>query len=135
MQDLERISITIEPDLLSALDEHVARSGHANRSKAVCDFIRAGLRDVGPDDRQVVGVVAITYDHEARAIADHLVQHAHRHEGRVLATTHLHLDARHCLEMSALSGSAADVRHYADHVMGMKGVEYGGLLLTRPLER
>jgi len=133
MQDLERVTITIEPALLAALDEHIARSGHANRSKAVCDFIRAGLRDAGPQDREVVGVVAITYDHEARALAETLVHHAHRHEGRVLATTHVHLDARHCLEMSALRGPAGEVRHYAEHVLGMKGVEYGGLLLTRPV--
>lgn len=133
MADLERITITIEPELLARLDAFLARSGHANRSKAVSDFIRAGLVDAESGDEEAVGVVAITYDHEKRDLADRLVHMAHDHEGMVLATTHLHLDHHNCLEMSALKGSRSAIQHYADHVSGLKGVHHGGFLVARPL--
>ncbi len=138
MADLERITITIEPDLLARLDAFLARSGHTNRSRAIGDFVRAGLLeadDAGPDDAAAVGVVAVTYDHERRDTADRLVHVAHGHEGMVLATTHIHLDARHCLEMSALRGTRAEIRHFAEHVSGLKGVHHGGFLVARPIDR
>ena len=133
MPDLERITITIEPDLLARLDAHLARSGHSNRSKAISDFLRAGLLDVEDDDAEAVAVLAITYDHERRDMADRLVQHAHDHTGMVLATTHIHLDAHNCLEMSAVRGPKGDIRHYAEHVTGMKGVHHGGFVVARPV--
>ena len=43
MADYERISITIEPELLAALDASLAAHGHANRSEAVRDLVRASL--------------------------------------------------------------------------------------------
>jgi CopG family transcriptional regulator, nickel-responsive regulator len=133
MSDLERVTITIEPDLLARLDAFIAGCGHANRSKAITDFIRAGLREAEQDEGEAVAVVAITYDHERREMSDRLVHHAHDHGGLVLATTHIHLDARNCLEMTALRGSRADVTHYAEHVVGMRGVHQGGFVITRPL--
>jgi len=138
MADLERITITIEPELLVRLDAFLARSGHSNRSKAIGDFVRAGLLDADDgidDDADTTGVVAVTYDHERRDMADKLVHMAHDHEGMVLATTHIHLDANNCLEMSALRGTKAEIRHYAEHVAGMRGVHHGVFLLARPIAR
>jgi CopG family transcriptional regulator, nickel-responsive regulator len=138
MPDLERITITIEPELLARLDAFLARSGHTNRSKAIGDFVRAGLLDADDgieEGIEAVGVVAVTYDHERREMADKLVHMAHDHEGMVLATTHIHLDASNCLEMSALRGTKAGIRHFAEHVSGMRGVHRGGFFLARPIER
>jgi CopG family nickel-responsive transcriptional regulator len=133
MPGLERISITIEPDLLARLDAFVASAGHSNRSEAIRDLIRGRLiEEAGPDD-EVTGVVAITYDHEQRDLSDRLVQVAHVHHGAVLATTHVHLDERHCLEMSALRGRRSELVHYAAHIIGMKGVRHGSFLVTRPV--
>lgn len=134
MPDLERVTITIEPELLSELDAYIARSGHSNRSKAISDLIRAGLSDAETDNSPTVAVVAITYDHERRDMPERLVHHAHDHEGLVLATTHIHLDTRNCLEMSALRGPRMEVRHYAEHVVGMKGVHHGGFVIARPIQ-
>jgi CopG family transcriptional regulator, nickel-responsive regulator len=136
MADLERITITIEPDLLARLDAFLTRSGHSNRSKAIGDFVRAGLLEADdgvPEDAEAVGVVAVTYDHERREMADKLVHMAHDHEGMVLATTHIHLDAHNCLEMSALRGTRSEIRHFAEHVSGLRGVHHGGFLVARPV--
>jgi CopG family transcriptional regulator, nickel-responsive regulator len=133
MPDLERVTITIEPDLLARLDAFITRTGHSNRSKAITDFVRSGLLDAEEDDQEAVAVVAITYDHEKREMSDRLVHHAHDHGGLVLATTHIHLDSKNCLEMTALRGLRRDVTHYAEHVVGMRGVHQGGFVVARPI--
>lgn len=133
MGKLERISITIEPELLEWLDTYVAHSGHSNRSEAVRSLVRDRMVDETRSEEEVIGVVAITYDHEKRELSDKLVHAAHAHHGMVMATTHLHLDARHCLEVSALRGARVELEHYADHLIGTKGVQHGAFMITRPV--
>ncbi len=132
MPKLERISITIEPDLLDRLDAYVSESGHSNRSEAIRDLIRGRLVERSQGDAMVTGVVAISYDHEQRELSDKLVQVAHAHHDYVLATTHVHLDPRNCLEMSALKGPRTELQHYADHIIGLKGVSHGAFVITKP---
>ena len=130
MAQYERISITIEPELLARLDAHIAASGHANRSEAIRDFIRARLVETASSEDRVVGSLTTVYDHGQRALADRLVEAAHDHHDLVLATLHVHLDHDRCLELSALKGRRGDVEHYAHHVLGMKGVLHGDLTIT-----
>lgn len=133
MADLERITITIDADLLARLDAFVARAGQGNRSKALCDLVRAGLLEAEEDEEAAVGVVAVTYDHDRRELADRLVHLAHDHGALVLATTHIHLDEHNCLEMSALNGTKKQIHHYAEHLTGMRGVHHAGYVVARPV--
>ncbi len=132
MPKLERISITIEPDLLARLDRFVNEAGHSNRSEAIRDLIRSHFVERSDDTERVTGVVAISYDHAQRDLSDKLVHVAHAHHDYVLATTHVHLDADHCLEMSALAGPRAELERYADHIIGLKGVNHGAFVITKP---
>ena len=132
MSKLERISITIEPDLLARLDRFVGEAGHSNRSEAIRDLIRSHFVERSDDTERVTGVVAISYDHAQRDLFEKLVHVADAHHAYVLATTHVHLDADHCLEMSALAGPRADLERYADHIIGLKGVNHGAFVITKP---
>lgn len=130
MSDLERISISMPSDLLALLDEHVQSAGHANRSEAVRDMIRARLvADRGPDDA-VAGSLTVVFDHRQRALAERMIDAAHDHDDIVLSTLHVHLDKDTCMEVSALRGTRHDLEHYASHVLGMKGVLHGEIVIT-----
>lgn len=124
---LERISITIEPELLAQLDAHIAEHGLNNRSEAIRDLVRARLTEALPDDERVTASLTVVYDHHQRALADRLTETAHDHHDIVLSTLHVHLDRDRCLELTALRGTRAELRHYADSVTGIKGVLAGEL--------
>lgn len=130
MAGLERISITIDADLLTRLDRLVDRSGTANRSEVLRDLVRARLLEERNDDDVVAASLTLVYDHDRRELSERMVAHAHDHHTMVLATMHVHLDHDHCLEVTALRGRLADLRHYADHVLGLKGVLHGQLVVT-----
>lgn len=130
MAELERISITIDADLLEQLDAFIARAGHGNRSEVIRDMIRDRLIEDQDGDTPGVGAVTITYDHHRRDLAERLVGAAHEHHDLVLSTLHVHLDHDHCLEVSALRGARRDMRAYADHLLSMRGVIHGGLVMT-----
>ena len=63
-------------------------------------------------------------------IGERLTELQHLHLDRVVTTTHVHLDARRCLEVILLRGPAKIVRELADSLIGTKGVETGRLVLA-----
>lgn len=129
---LERISLAIERDLLRAFDRLLKRRGLGNRSEAVRDLVRARLvaDDAASSRGEAVASLTLVYDHEQRELAERLVGSGHQHRARVLSTMHVHLDDRLCLEVMALRGTPAELRHFADHLIGLKGVRHGELVLT-----
>jgi CopG family nickel-responsive transcriptional regulator len=130
VSDYQRVSITIEPELLARLDAHVDALGSSNRSEVLRDLIRARLAEnAGPDDT-VAGSLTIVFDHGQRALAERLVHVAHDHDHLVLSTMHVHLDHDTCMEVSVLKGRRASLRHYAAHVLAMRGVLHGELVVT-----
>ena len=129
-EPIERVSISMDTALLQKLDELVAASGHANRSEAVRDMIRARLVDEAGVDEIVAGTLTVVFDHRQRALAEKMIDVAHEHDHIVLSTMHVHLDADTCLEVSALHGRRGALRHFAVHVLGMKGVLHGQLVIT-----
>ena len=137
MADLTRISISLESVLLSAFDANITSRGYATRSEAIRDLIRAHLireeasdAKVGSTD-QVVAVVSLVYDHHARELAARLIDKQHHHHNLVVSSLHVHLGARHCLEVSILRGPLAEVRHLGEELLSTRGVLHGDITYTR----
>jgi CopG family nickel-responsive transcriptional regulator len=129
--ELERVSLAIETDLLRRFDALLERRRLGNRSEAVRDLIRRRLvEEEAGGDGEVVGTLTLVYDHGQRELTDRLVEAGHHHHARVLSTLHVHLDERLCLEVQALRGTPADLRHLADRVLGLKGVKHGQLVVS-----
>ncbi len=126
----ERISISLDAALLAALDGSLARSGHANRSEAIRDLIRGRMVSEAAPEQIVAGSLTVVFDHQQRSLSDRLVGAAHDHHHIVLSTLHVHLDHDTCMEVSALRGRRQDLEHYCEHVLGIKGVLHGELVLT-----
>jgi CopG family transcriptional regulator, nickel-responsive regulator len=128
---MQRITISLDDETARALDAHVARRGYGNRSEAVRDLVReAASRDeAGARGGRCIGVLSYLFDHERRDLARKLVHTHHDHHALNLSTLHLHLDARRCLEVAVLQGSARQLRAVADQVSAERGVRLGDLRL------
>ena len=129
---LVRFSVAIGGELLQKFDQYREVHQYPNRSEAVRGLMRAALIEevVTRDDSDAMGVVTLIYDHHAGRVADRLTEIQHEHLERVVTTTHVHLDARRCLEVILLRGQAKLVRELADSLIGTKGVETGRLVLA-----
>lgn len=127
---MQRITITIDDDLLAELDEMIRRRGYANRSEALRDLARAGMKEVALEQGEIsecFGVLSYVYDHEARDLARRLTSSHHHHHDISVASLHVHIDAGRCLEVSILKGDTGEVRHFADSITAQKSVEHGEL--------
>jgi CopG family transcriptional regulator, nickel-responsive regulator len=132
MSDKERISLAIEPELLRRFDRLIEESG-SNRSEAVRDLIRERLIEdeaSAGTKGECVGTLTLVYEHGKRDLADRMLELGHSHHHCVIASMHVHLDHDNCLEIIAVRGSPKMLRSYANHLIGLKGVKHGKLVLT-----
>jgi CopG family transcriptional regulator, nickel-responsive regulator len=133
---MQRITITVDDDLMVDLDRLIAKRGYQNRSEAIRDLARAGMQQATEEagtGRDCVGALVYVYDHSARELPRRLVHSAHEHHDMSMATMHVHLDHDSCMEVTVLKGRTPEVQHFADHVIAERGVRYGRLFVV-PVE-
>ena len=131
MAELVRTGVSIEQDLLDKFDELIAKRGYGNRSEAVRDLIRDMLvSEEVSGNRQVVATLSMIYDHHRPDLSNKLTEAQHHHHGNVLAATHVHLDEENCFEVVIMKGPAYEVKHLAEHMLSLKGVKHGKLVMT-----
>jgi len=134
---MQRVTITLDDELLADLDNCVAMRGYQNRSEAMRDLVRAGLQQTAVETdakSECVAALVYVYDHHSRDLSRRLVQDFHDHHDMSLATLHVHLDEESCMEVSVLRGLGDSVRHFAEHVIAERGVRYGRIVAV-PLAR
>jgi CopG family nickel-responsive transcriptional regulator len=132
---MQRVTVTLDDDLLAEVDAFVTERGYQGRSEALRDLTRAGLQTVASsaDAGTCVAALVYVYDHEVRALAKRLAASQHDRHDLSVATLHVHLDHEACLEVAVLRGATADVRHFAEHVIAERGVRHGRLVVI-PVE-
>ncbi|MBJ3816091.1 nickel-responsive transcriptional regulator NikR [Shimwellia pseudoproteus] len=126
---MQRITITLDDDLLDTLDGLSARRGYHNRSEALRDILRNTLAQEAVADNQQSGyaVLSYVYEHEKRDLASRLIQTQHSHHDLSVATLHVHINHDDCLEIAVLKGNMGDVQQFADDVIAQRGVRNGHL--------
>lgn len=129
---VERITITIDADLLAFVDTLSASKGYGSRSEAIRDILRQAARvEANADpDAPCFATLAYVFDHETRDLARRLTNQQHDHHDLSVATLHVHLDRHECLEVSVLRGSSGEVRAFADSVTSQRGVRHGHLQIV-----
>src|SRR5882757_8870540 len=129
---MQRITITLDDELMNELDQMIVEQGYQNRSEAIRDFTRAGMQQAAQKlgkSGECVAALVYVYDHAARDLSRRLVENYHGHHDLSLATLHVHLDDDNCMEVTALRGSGAEVQHFADHIIAERGVKYGRVVM------
>ena len=131
MAELTRTGVSLEEDLLEQFDRVIARRGYKNRSEAIRDLIRESLVAEAVDkNKQIVATLSMIYDHHRPNLSNKLNEIQHHSHGNVLAATHVHLDADNCLEVVIMKGRSGEIQHLADHMLAMRGVKHGKLVVT-----
>ena len=127
---MQRVTVTLDEDLLAEIDGLIVERGYQNRSEAVRDLARAGLTRMAQESgsrETCVGVLSYVYDHAARNLASRLTNTFHHHHDLTIASMHVHLDPENCLEVGILKGPMAEIQHFADHVISERSVRHGSL--------
>jgi CopG family nickel-responsive transcriptional regulator len=131
-----RFGVSMDEQVLKALDEIVEQRHYANRSEAIRDLVRGEqVREDWEKGRgPVVGTLTLVYDHHVSEVNERLVNLQHDHEHMVHSTMHVHLSHRMCLEVIVLRGKPREIRDLADRLIAARGVKHGRLTATAAKE-
>jgi CopG family nickel-responsive transcriptional regulator len=89
---MQRVTVTLDDDLMTELDELISSRGYQNRSEAIRDLARAGMHQTSlgaASDQQCVAALVYVYDHEVRELAKRLTHAFHDNHDIALATLHV----------------------------------------------
>lgn len=129
---MQRVTVTLDEDLMADLDRVMAERGYTSRSEAIRDLARAGLaraRVEASAETPCVAAMVYTYDHSAREVSRRLTAAHHDFHDLTVSSLHVHLDHDECLEVSILKGSVGEVRHFADHLVAQRRVQNGEVVI------
>ena len=130
---MERVTISLDDELLAQFDDYLKRKGYGNRSEGIRDLLRERLEtDRLAEGKAEFAVAALSYvyNHEQRELSRRLAKSQHAHHDLVLSTLHVHLDHENCLEVAILKGPTPEVRSFADSMIAETGVRHGSLNLV-----
>lgn len=132
MTELVRFSVSLEADLLQEFDRHCKTNHIATRSEAIRQLLRETLvvQAWEADAKNAAATLTLVYDHHKTQLTDRLLELQHQHKDIVIATTHVHLDHDHCLEVIFLRGRANTLRDFAAELRGLKGIRTGQLVVA-----
>ena len=128
---VQRVTITLDDDLMVALDRFMAARNHGNRSEAIRDLVRSGLQDTASEngrDSEAVAALVYVYDHETRRLPERLTTAQHDHHHLCVSTLHVHLDHASCMEVAVLKGASKKIESFANSLIAERGVRYGKLV-------
>lgn len=105
LSQMQRVTITLDDDLLETLDSLSQRRGYNNRSEAIRDILRGALAQEVTQEHGTQGfaVLSYVYEHEKRDLASRIVSTQHHHHDLSVATLHVHINHDDCLEIAVLA--------------------------------
>ncbi|TPW26660.1 nickel-responsive transcriptional regulator NikR [Pararhizobium mangrovi] len=129
---MQRITITMDDDLLAVVDTLKDRRGYASRSEVFRDVVRAlGNREVTEGGESLcIATLSYVFDYATRELAQRLTRAQHEHHDLVVTNTRVPLDHSSCMELMVLRGPAAAVQAFSDTIATQRGVRHANLHLV-----
>jgi CopG family nickel-responsive transcriptional regulator len=126
-----RFGVSLDQELLDALDRFVKDNNFPNRSQAIRQLISDNLaQKKWESNQQVAGAVSLVYDHHKRDLLNKLADLQHDYHDVILSAQHFHLDHDNCLEIIAVRGESSRLTLLANKLIAIKGIQHGKLTMS-----
>jgi CopG family nickel-responsive transcriptional regulator len=129
---LVRFGVSLDEDVLKALDIFVIENNLPNRSQAIRHLVEKNLVEKKWQCNQIVaGAIVTLYDHHKGDVSSKSDDIQHDYFDVILSSQHFHLSQDNCLEIVAVKGTANRLTELSDKLIGIKGIIHGKLVMSR----
>lgn len=129
---LARFGVSLDEDILKALDEFVIENKLPNRSQAIRHLVEKNLVEKKWQCNQIVaGAIVLLYNHHKGDVTIKSNDLQHEYFDVVLSSLHFHLSHVNCLEIISAKGTANRLTELSDKLIGIKGIIHGKLVMSR----
>lgn len=127
-----RISVSLPPDVCSALDGLVQQRGFESRSQALTSMITESLIEHSAEagDEVMTGTITLFYNQSKNNLLSRLATLKRQHIDEVIGSLQVQLEHEHIMEVILIQGPAATLQKITNAFVTCKGVKGGKLTLT-----
>jgi len=127
-----RFGVSLDEDLLHALDKYVEDNHFANRSRAIRHLIEKNLvEEKWKCDNVVAGAVALVFSSDKTDILVKSAEIQSKYRDSILSVQGFNLNENNYLQIIAVKGPSKKLTEISDHLIGMKGIQHGKLVMSK----
>lgn len=129
---VSRFGVSLDEELLKALDNYVSDNGFSNRSQAIRHLIEKNLvEEKWKCDNIVAGAIILVFNHEKSDILKKSAEIRFDYSDYILSAQGFHLNSVNYMEIIAVKGPSKVLTEISDKLIGMKGIQHGKLVMSK----
>jgi CopG family nickel-responsive transcriptional regulator len=127
-----RFSVSLEEELLIALDQYVVENNFSNRSQAFRYLIEKNrVEEKWKCDNLVAGAVVMVYNWQKHEIRTHSSELQFEYRDVVIGVQQFTLSEVNCMEIIAVKGTSRRLTELSDKLISIKGIQHGKLIMSK----
>jgi CopG family transcriptional regulator, nickel-responsive regulator len=127
-----RFGVSLEEEILEALDQYVAENSFANRSRALRFLIEKHLVEKKwKCDNIVAGVVTLVYNRFEMDIIQQSAEIQETYNQYTLSAQRYRLNDQNYMEVIVVQGASRILTAFSDKLFSIKGIQYGKLNMSK----
>jgi len=127
-----RFGVSLENDLLEALDAYVQDNKFPNRSQAIRHLIEKNIVESKWKCNHIVaGAIILTYDFNKNDILTKLSEIKKEAINEILSFQNFYISAEKSLEIIAVKGTSYKLTELSERLISIKGIEHGKLIMSK----
>lgn len=129
---VSRFGVSLEEELLVALDKYVAENNFANRSQALRFLVEKNLVEhKWKCDNIVAGAVVLVYNCHKSEIRTRSAEIQYQYRDAVIGVQQFNLNDENNMEILAIKGTSSRLTELSDKLISIKGIKHGKLVMSR----
>ena len=129
---LKRFGVSLEDELLEALDKFVEDNGFANRSQAIRFLVEKNVAERKWQCNHIVaGTIILMYNQAKTDISVKISSIQQHYQDVILSSSQYYLNDNFCLHIATVSGTAQTLTELSDRLITIKGIKHGKLVMSR----
>lgn len=127
-----RFGVSLETELLEALDGFVKSNKFPNRSQAIRQLIEKNIVESKWQCNNIVaGAITLNYSFSKSDLNVKLVETLGKYASIVLSVQHFFLGDDKCLDIVAVKGPSYQITELSDNLRIIKGIEHCKLIMSK----
>ena len=129
---VSRFGVSLEEDLLKALDEYVKENNFSNRSQAIRFLVEKNLVEKKwKCDNLVAGAITLVYNIKKKEIRSRIQDIQSENPEIILSSQVFYINPGNCMEIVAVRGPSFQLTELSDQLIAVKGIQHGKLIMSK----
>ncbi|QGY43817.1 nickel-responsive transcriptional regulator NikR [Maribellus comscasis] len=129
---VRRFGVSLDEELLEALDSYVSDNRFANRSQAIRHLIEKDLvEEKWKCDNIVAGAITLVFSHQKNDILKKSSEIQYKYREVILSSQGFYLNEQNYLEIIAVKGPSHKLTEVSEELISIKGIQHGKLVMSK----